>query len=90
MHRGRWHLRDLGTPPWCLWQRRGNHTVALTAAGGELRAWEWHDGGATASEGDDDVALQAQRKRPRTSSIREVELVRKRLLACAFPVVQDK
>ena len=49
-----------------------------------------HDGGAAASEGgDNDVALQAQRKRPRTSSIREVELVRKHLLACAFPGVQD-
>ena len=49
-----------------------------------------HDRGAAASEGgDNDVALQAQRKRPRTSSIREVELVRKHLLAYSFPGVQD-
>jgi hypothetical protein len=48
-----------------------------------------HDGGAAASEGGDNVALQAQRKRLRTSSIREVELVRNYLLACAFPGVQD-
>ena len=35
-----------------------------------------HDGGAAALEGgDDEVALQAHRKRPRTSSIREVKLV---------------
>jgi len=47
-------------------------------------------GGAAASEGgNNNVALQTQHKRPRTSSIREVELVRKRLLACAFPGVQD-
>jgi hypothetical protein len=44
-----------------------------------------------ASEGgDDEAALQAQRKRPRKSSIGEVALVRQRLLACVFPGVQDK
>ncbi len=64
-----------------------------------------HDGGAAVLEGGDNdvvmmivlllflqkqnLSLQTQRKHPRTSSIREVELVRKHLLACAFPGVQD-
>jgi hypothetical protein len=55
------------------------------ASGGRLGMGD----SAAASEGDDDeAALQAQRKRPRTSSIGEVALVRQRLLACAVIDVQ--
>ena len=47
------------------------------------------DSAAASEGGADEAALQAQRKRPRTSSLDEVALVRRRLLACAFPGVQD-
>ena len=47
------------------------------------------DSVAASEGGADEAALQAQRKRPRTSSADEVALVRRRLLACAFPGVQD-
>ena len=47
------------------------------------------DSVAASEGGADEAALQAQRKRPRTSSLDEVALVRRRLLACAFPGVQD-
>jgi hypothetical protein len=56
------------------------------ASGGRLGMG---DSVAASEGGDDEAALQAQRKRPRTSSIGEVALVRQRLLACAFPGVQD-
>jgi len=48
------------------------------------------DSAAASEGGADEAALQAQRKRPRTSSADEVALVRQRLLALSFPGVQDK
>ena len=56
------------------------------AAGGRLGMG---DSVAASEGGADEAALQAQRKRPRTSSLDEVAQVRQRLLACAFPGVQD-
>jgi hypothetical protein len=63
--------------------RVGNSSRAL---GGRLGMG---DSAAASEGGDDEAALQAQRKRPRTSSNGEVALVRQRLLACAFPGVQN-